>query len=250
MKKIMIVAAVSLLLAGCSSTSEKTPHTGSKKASSAVATNAVESPTEDTETADASDPIALDEIDCSGEYYSTVEDAWADEQDLCDATLSGTEMSKREEKALQVAYGDEGDLDSLATLYGICAQSGSDSWSYLQQAGSKEQLAEVRGALLLCPDHPDKSKVEKLVGSAANRNKLEDEGRVFGDGVYRVGSEIKPGTYYVTDVEGCYWERTDGNGETIDNNFVTAAKRVQVTIHANDYSFDSEGCGRWQPTGS
>ncbi|MEU0925776.1 hypothetical protein [Streptomyces malaysiensis] len=250
MKKIMVVAAVSLLLAGCSSTSEKIPHADSKKASSAVATKAVESPAEDAETVDASDPVAIDEIDCSGEYYYTVKDAWVDEQDLCDATLSGTEMSDREMKALQVAYGDEGDLDSLATLYGICAQSGSGSWSYLRQAGSKEQLAEVQGALLLCPDHPDKSKVEKLVGSAANRNKLEDEGRVFGDGVYRVDSEIKPGTYYVTEVEACYWERTDANGETIENNFVTAAKRVQVTILAGDYSFDSEGCGRWQPTGS
>jgi uncharacterized protein YceK len=249
MKKITLVLAVSLLLAGCSGASEGTQHAGSKKATSTVATEATESPTEETEVVAAPDPIVVDEIDCSGEYYSTVEEAWAEEQDLCDATLSGTEMNDTEAMALKVAYGD-GDVGSLATLYGICAQSGSESWSYLQQAGSKEQLAEVRGALLLCPDHPDKNKVEKLVGGAATRNKLEDEGRVFSDGVYRVGSDIKPGTYYVTDVEGCYWERTDANGETIDNNFVTAAKRVQVTILGSDYSFNSESCGRWQPVGS
>ncbi|MEV0910266.1 hypothetical protein [Streptomyces hokutonensis] len=250
MKKITLVVAVGLLVAGCSSASEETRHADSKKAASTVVTEGAESPAEETDVVDAADPVVVDEIDCSGEYYSTVQEAWVEEQDLCDATLSGTEMSDRETKALQVAYGEEGDLDSLATLYGICAQSGSESWSYLQQAGSKEQLAEVRGALLLCPDHPDTNKVEKLVGSAATRNKLEDEGRVFSDGVYRVGSGIKPGTYYVTDVEGCYWERTDANGETIDNNFVTAAKRVQVTILGSDYSFNSESCGQWQPAGS
>ncbi|WP_053710044.1 hypothetical protein [Streptomyces sp. NRRL B-3648] len=247
MKKIMLAVAVSLLVAGCSSASGKTQSAESKKATSTVA---VESPTEQTEGADAPDPVIIDEIDCSGEYYSTAEEAWAAEQDVCDATLSGTEMSDTEIKAVQVAYGDEESLDSLAVLYGICAQSGSESWSYLQQAGSKEQLAEVRGALLLCPDHPDKSKVEKLVGSAANRNKLEGEGRVFGNGVYRVGSGIQPGAYYVLDVEGCYWERTDANGETIDNNFISEAKRVQVTIRASDYSFNSESCGQWQPVGS
>ncbi|MFF0289677.1 hypothetical protein [Streptomyces sp. NPDC005262] len=250
MKKIMLVVAVGLLVAGCSGAPEETQHSDSKKTASTVATEAAESPSEEKEVVDAPDPVAVDEIDCSGEYYSTVEEAWAEEQDLCDATLSGTEMSDTETKSLQVAYGDEGDLDSLAILYGICAQSGSESWSYLQQAGSKDQLAEVRGALLLCPDHPDKKKVEKLVGGAAKRNKLEDEGRVFSDGVYRVGSDIKPGTYYVTDVDGCYWERTDANGETIDNNFVTAAKRVQVTILGSDYSFNSESCGQWQPVGS
>ncbi|MEU4033507.1 hypothetical protein [Streptomyces collinus] len=250
MKRILIVAAVGLLLAGCSSESAKPKHTDSNKPSSAVVTKAVASPTEETVAADSSDPVTVDEIDCSGHFYSTVEEAWADEQEDCDATLSGTEQSDTEAKALQVAYGDEGDLDSLGVLYGICAQSGSSSWSYLEQAGSKEQLAEVRGALLLCPDHPDKNKVKKLVGSASNRNKLEDEGRVFDDGVYRVGSEVRPGTYYTTDVEGCYWERTDANGSTIDNNFVSAAKRVQVTIRASDYSFHSESCGRWQPVGT
>ncbi|MFH9943714.1 hypothetical protein ACH4OT_30905 [Streptomyces murinus] len=251
MKKSVVVTAMGLLLvAGCSSASGKSQPVDSKKASSAIATEAVESPTKTTEAVDTSDPVTVGEIDCAGDHYSTVQEAWADKQDQCDAILSGTEMGDTETKALQVAYGGEGDFDSLATLYGICAQSGSGSWAYLQQAGSKEQLAEVRGALLLCPGHPDKGKIEKLVGSASKRNKLEEEGRVFGDGTYRVGSDIKPGTYYTNDVEGCYWERIDANGETIDNNFVSAAKRVQVTIRTGDYSFNSESCGRWQPVGS
>lgn len=64
-----------------------------------------------------------------------------------------------------------------------------------------------------------------------------------------VGKEIKPGTYFVTDADGCYWERTNRNGATIDNYFTNGARRVQVTIRSSDYSFNSERCGEWHPAG-
>src|SRR5690606_31661517 len=57
-----------------------------------------------------------------------------------------------------------------------------------------------------------------------------------------------PGTYVVYDVEDCYWERLDDRGEIIDNNFIMAAPRVQATIRASDYAFNSE-CGRWVRVG-
>ncbi|WP_151478232.1 hypothetical protein [Streptomyces albicerus] len=247
MKKIAAAAIASLLLVGCSSASEKT-----QGAERAPETTAIESqPAEEAEVLEAEpDPVTV-EIDCYGDaYYSSAEEAWPDEQEMCEAEVVGSEMSATETKAVETAYGEGGDLGSLGTLYGMCAQAGPESWDYLQQAGSEEQLQEVRGALVLCPEHPQKSKLHKLIGGAEERNKLEGEGRVFGAGVYRVGTEIKPGTYYVIDVEGCYWERMDANGETIDNNFITAAKRAQVTISASDYSFNSESCGQWQPVGT
>ena len=77
--------------------------------------------------------------------------------------------------------------------------------------------------------------------------KLYKSGRQFDDGLYRVGKDIKPGTYYTTDVDGCYWERQNRNGGTIDNGFVISAKRVQVTIRSGDYAFMSEDCGTWKP---
>lgn len=67
---------------------------------------------------------------------------------------------------------------------------------------------------------------------------------LFG-GSHTVGTDVEPGTYVVFDVEGCYWERLDANGEIIDNNFVSAAPRVQATIRPGDFAFNSEGCGRW-----
>jgi hypothetical protein len=76
-------------------------------------------------------------------------------------------------------------------------------------------------------------------------------------GLYRVGETwidgftgdpdrtATPGTYVAFDVEDCYWETLDDAGEINDNNFVSAAPRVEVTIRESDLAFNSEGCGRW-----
>ncbi|MBM0239972.1 hypothetical protein JNW88_27820 [Micromonospora sp. ATA32] len=76
---------------------------------------------------------------------------------------------------------------------------------------------------------------------------LAAQGRLFGSGTFRVGKEIKPGTYVTTDVDGCYWERQNSSGNTIDNYFTNGARRVQVTIRSSDYAFSSERCGEWRP---
>ncbi|MFD7769852.1 hypothetical protein [Streptomyces sp. NPDC059787] len=256
MKRTVVAAAVGLLLVGCSSPSEDEPDEKPQQTSVATASGLTEEPADEAPppaTVDeAPAPVTVIELYCYGgdgpsEYYSTVEAAWAGKHGLCDATLGGVELSDVESKAVTTAYGEGAGLDQLAVLYGICAENGAESWDYLKTAGSEEQLSEVRGALQLCPDHPQQGTINKLIGGADKRNDLEADGRVFGSGVYRVGLEIKPGTYYTTDVEGCYWERQDANGEVVDNNFTSAAKRVQVTISSSDYAFNSEHCGEWQP---
>lgn len=75
----------------------------------------------------------------------------------------------------------------------------------------------------------------------------------FGEGDMEVGKDIKPGTYetisYLWDgaVSDCYWERVGKNGKTIDNDFVTAAKKIRVTIRKGDEMFTSRDCGDWAP---
>ena len=73
----------------------------------------------------------------------------------------------------------------------------------------------------------------------------------FGDGTYKVGVDIIPGTYQTADqaVQNCYWERTDANGATIDNGFVPGSPQVRVTIRAFDFGFHSKGCVQWQKVG-
>ena len=70
----------------------------------------------------------------------------------------------------------------------------------------------------------------------------------IGDGTFRVGSDIVPGTYHAANPGGyCYWARLSGTGGTLGEiiaNDVAAGPAV-VTIAATDAAFQSTGCGGW-----
>ncbi|MFI2204473.1 hypothetical protein ACH47Z_27545 [Streptomyces sp. NPDC020192] len=73
---------------------------------------------------------------------------------------------------------------------------------------------------------------------------------IAGDGDFRVGSDVKPGTYRTsgnTD-DMCYWERAkDASGETdslLANDNVSGTS--YVTIKATDKIFKSSGCKDWE----
>ena len=69
----------------------------------------------------------------------------------------------------------------------------------------------------------------------------------FRDGKYLIGQKMLPGTYTIaTPVSDCYWERSDGQGNIIDNNFISISPSVTVTIGAGDAGFTSRGCGTWK----
>lgn len=111
---------------------------------------------------------------------------------------------------------------------------------------SPDQIREVRGWLLLCPDNQNAKALRTAIQRSQKVNRQSALGERFFAGTYVVGKEVKPGTYVVDQaLAGCYWERTDATGEVIDNNFVSGSTRVQVTILASDYSFTSEGCGEF-----
>ena len=55
---------------------------------------------------------------------------------------------------------------------------------------------------------------------------------------------VPPGTCVTTDVGDCCGERLDTNGEIIDNDFINAAPRAQVTIRSSDHAVNVE-CGGW-----
>jgi hypothetical protein len=149
----------------------------------------------------------------------------------------------------QAAYDASGYDDlNIATLYELCANvDAADVYIEDGFAMSPDQIKEVRAVMLLCPGHPFESKWKAAIKRGEKDAKLEADGRMFGTGTYRVGKEVKPGTYESFDVDGCYWARQNRNGGTIDNDFVTSAKRVQVTIRKGDYGFETRGCGTWKP---
>ncbi len=73
----------------------------------------------------------------------------------------------------------------------------------------------------------------------------------FGNGQYRVGTDIAPGTYVAPGGSGCYWERqaTFGGGSLGDiiANDLSSGGQVVVTISASDKGFKTSGCGTWRP---
>ena len=71
----------------------------------------------------------------------------------------------------------------------------------------------------------------------------------FGEGTYRVGEDIMPGTYRAPGTSGnCYWERakdTEGGSDSIISNHWAPGPSV-VTISPSDAVFQSQRCGTWQ----
>lgn len=195
----------------------------------------------------APDGYTVESIVCGSDEYTSVTDAWSASQEDCEATVTGSEPSALQLRALTTAYGTPPDPDDLSVLYGICAQSGRQAFGYIEDGASEEQAKEMAGAFMLCPTHPDRSRLTKAIASGLRDVRLEAAGRIFYDGTYRVGKDIKPGTYVVRDVEDCYWERTNSKGRPIENGFIPGAKRVEVTIRSSDYGFTAKGCGQWRP---
>ncbi|HET7035718.1 MAG TPA: hypothetical protein VFI42_08580, partial [Thermomicrobiaceae bacterium] len=75
----------------------------------------------------------------------------------------------------------------------------------------------------------------------------------FGDGTYRVGRDIAPGTWRNSgSSDECYWERLAGFGGTLDEIIVNGLSSSQqiVEIKSTDVGFASKDCGTWTRIGS
>ncbi len=70
-----------------------------------------------------------------------------------------------------------------------------------------------------------------------------------GDGTFKVGSEIQPGTYRSLGGHSCYWERLrglSGNFEDVIANGAGDWPQV-VKIAPSDLAFRTQGCPTWSP---
>ncbi|MER5384273.1 hypothetical protein ABT040_29045 [Streptomyces sp. NPDC002688] len=82
--------------------------------------------------------------------------------------------------------------------------------------------------------------------------------RFIDNGTYDVAAKggfgvMPPGTYRseggpLGAITDCYWERTTGSGDIIDNKLITAARAITVTVRPGEL-FTSEDCGVWKPVG-
>jgi hypothetical protein len=73
----------------------------------------------------------------------------------------------------------------------------------------------------------------------------------FGDGVWSINDEMRPGTWSATFTGTCYWARLSGFGGTLEdiitNDNVTGSAIVQ--IQSSDVGFLSSRCGTWTKIG-
>ena len=121
--------------------------------------------------------------------------------------------------------GTEKPTNVYGVALSVCAQSSE----------TPVVLLYARAAAALCPEAPHGALLARL-----------GDGSVFGDGSRLIGTDSPAGTYKTAPgVRDCYWEHATGNGEIIDNNFVTfAAESVTVTLNNGEGS-TSDNCGRW-----
>lgn len=257
MRGLLITALSVLVLSGCGGESTQDAQASETTTRSATAsTSTTETPTPTPTPTATPTPTGADvELGCDSKngmkiYTGTPDDLdlfWTyNFSDCWDSTASGT-PSAREQRALNASGYKK--VKDLAYLYDICAENDKKWMDHIRTAGSPSQLRELRGALIICPDHPQRDKVAGFVKIAEANNQLVASGRVFYDGVYRVGQKVPAGTYYAEPGgDGCYWERTDSAGGIIDNSFSNGL-RVEMTVYASDYSIKVEGCGEWRPVG-
>lgn len=167
----------------------------------------------------------------------------------CSVSFLDSSVSLPEEEAALQASGSA--KVTLKGLYGICMRPSiyNDSMTSL----SESQLAEAKGVLALCPKFEDAERLQQLITAGEADRQLEASGQKFAGGTYRIGSDIQPGTYYSEwsraegNFDSCYWELLDSAGNIIDNNFVSGALRVEITVPADAYSLSVQACGTFRP---
>lgn len=137
-------------------------------------------------------------------------------------------------------------ITDVGTLYSLCAEV-EGYYTEKNNALSGGQANEAAAMLMICPDFPKAKQVRANLGHGTKVDREIREGVRFFDGTYRVGKQIKPGTYFIPKTaDDCYWERLDRKGNILANNFVHEGTRVEVRIRPSDYSFRAEGCGEWR----
>lgn len=183
--------------------------------------------------------------------YLTFAAAWKAEPkaEICeDYAKYGHVLTATQRKALTQAYGKASGLPELSSLFGLC---GAAKNFYTTKIVSQSQLKEAEGMMTICPEHPQAAKIEGNIAKTAGQgdpNALAAQGKFAYTGKHLVPSEVKPGTWKSASlagedrVEDCYWETSDAQGEIIDNNYISVAPSVTVTIPVQAKGFTNEGC--------
>lgn len=191
------------------------------------------------------------------EAPSDLKEIWALGDDVlrCTGTSNGgNQFSATEQDALdtlgQASTDDDEDVapddQRLADLYGLCATPGF-YFAITPGISTDEQASQIEAALLLCPEHPDVNQAKTSLKTYTANVKAGNDGTRFKDGVWKVGEDIKAGTYKPeAPGENCRWFRYDSSGKWIESSYDKAQVDIVVTIDPTDATFESRNCGYWR----
>ncbi|RVW03038.1 hypothetical protein EGT50_10035 [Rhodococcus xishaensis] len=214
------MAAVGVLATACGS--------GSTEDSANVAASLSTSPTS---TTPAPTTAVSPEQALYSEYSSALTAAGIDFRPGSDGTMYWDKLTCEELRS--------GELDpyDFATRYGV-----------YRPTDANEGRRSILMVPILCPDQ--QPIVDQAIAGDVRETTFRGGKRLIGNGLELSplgGYYLSPGTYQTEKpVTDCYWERSDANGNIIDNNFVTLAPSVTVTIAPTDSGFTSKGCGIWK----
>lgn len=130
--------------------------------------------------------------------------------------------------------------DSLASQEATVQQREDDLDARAQRLNKRDRKLDQRKRAL--------DRRERKISAAERRAKRNR----FGDGVWLVGPDIKPGTYRTKNASGsCYWARLSGTSGDFDDLITNGNPDgpAVVTIAPSDKAFESARCGQWNKIG-
>lgn len=183
--------------------------------------------------------------------YHSYKEVWASPHyagGRCSIDIDGKHSSTKqqllpsEQAVVDVVASHGGDVSAPMSTFGsvmlMCAKVDRDFADQFV-ARMDWRRADVQGALSICPDAPHAAVFQEVLTAVK-----------VSDGTKVVGQTMEPGSYRTKPgVKDCYWSRTTGGGDIIDNNFVGfAPDGVTVTVYAGE-GFISQRCGVWTKIG-
>ncbi|WP_424464864.1 hypothetical protein [Pseudoclavibacter helvolus] len=270
MKKLVRTSAVALtamfLLSGCALVGQMSGGEAPEvEGTSSTSTETASPTTDDTNpsaSADAGDfavtyACRMADSRSFDEAPSELSEIWALGDDVTRCTgksNGGSTFSATEQEALdalgQAATDDDKDAAPddvrLADVYALCATPGF-YFAISPGISTDEQASQLEAALILCPEHPDADSARTSLNTYDANVTAGNDGTRFNDGVWKVGEEIKPGTYKPeAPSDTCRWFRYDAKGDWIESSYDKSQAEIVVTIDATDDTFESRNCGYWR----
>lgn len=251
---VVSVVGITLLVSGCGGGSSSMSQASSAPAAA--------------ETAVPAEPAGITyELTCYSEdgdptLYADLEEAWSEPNNSCGADYVSGEPSEGELAAIEV-YGYADDPRYLDFLYGPCAETAG---KYITEPLRPDEVKMIKGALMVCPDHPKRAQLEANIKAGLAKEAADDaaiaaeikandkneaeraSGKYVDDGKFLVGKDVVPGTWQSqgAKVEECYWEVSDAQGNIIENNYINVAPQFTIQVPATAAGFTVSGCTfRW-----